>query len=84
MRKPRAGESASYLTRPRGKPTKQRQALELVSPQSSAISEIAERLDMPLGTIKKQNRGDFIVMEKGSIHPPISSEKGALFLVAYT
>jgi len=28
--------------------------------------------------------GDFIVMAKGSTHPPISSEKGALFLVAYT
>jgi anti-sigma factor ChrR (cupin superfamily) len=28
--------------------------------------------------------GDFVVMAKGSTHPPIFSEAGALFLVAYT
>jgi anti-sigma factor RsiW len=32
----------------------------------------------------KASAGDFVMMPKGSTHPPISTESGALFLVAYT
>jgi hypothetical protein len=32
----------------------------------------------------KATAGDFIVMAKGSTHPPIFTQDGALFLVAYT
>jgi anti-sigma factor ChrR (cupin superfamily) len=36
------------------------------------------------GDGNKASAGDFVVMAKGSTHPPIFSEAGALFLVAYT
>jgi len=56
---------------------------------SSHPHEFEEQCLVLEGTIEdtegnKASAGDFIVMPKGSTHPPLFSESGALFLVAYT